>query len=151
MNPETSHPWDADTPAQREIGDVLIVDDNEAAREIVRTTLESVGFSVREAATGRGGIAQILRSDYRLVLLDLQLPDIPGEEVLEMMRRLPGVDTCLIIGFTAFHGRAAEFRRRGIAFNDYLLKPIDPLDLIQKIQDWLGDRPVPLNSTPAPV
>ena len=67
--------------------EVLVVDDDPTARDVLRRLLVRAGWQVAEAANGREGLAFLERSRPTLVLLDLMMPDMDGFEVLEAMRR----------------------------------------------------------------
>jgi signal transduction histidine kinase/DNA-binding response OmpR family regulator len=69
--------------------DVLIVDDDEGTRDVLRRTLSREGWSVREAADGADGLAQLAAAKPGVVLLDLMMPQMDGFEMLRAMRQNP--------------------------------------------------------------
>src|SRR4051794_31173751 len=72
--------------AMRDEGPVLVVDDDADFREVVRCTLEAAGYAVRCAEDGRAALELLERERPALVLLDLAMPRMAGEEVLRTLR-----------------------------------------------------------------
>src|SRR6201989_2209095 len=110
---------------------VLVVEDERKLRGFIRTYLERAGFTV--LSTGSGAEAITLAADAApdLVVLDLGLPDVPGETVA---RGLRGVSPIPIRMLTA---RAAEEDRiRGLELgaDDYVTKPFSPRELVLRVQ-----------------
>jgi hypothetical protein len=80
---------------------VLIVEDDADTREMLRRTLEKEGWSVREAANGRLGLASVRAEPPSLVLLDLMMPEMDGFEFLEGLRGIPGGPAPEVVVITA--------------------------------------------------
>ena len=117
--------------AQREMGTILLADDEPVVREIARRTLESEGFSVREASDGREAVALFAAApaSFRAILVDLTMPHLSGDEVLRRVHALaPETPIVLMSGFDE-----GEITRRygaeGLA--GFLQKPFRPEDLLQ--------------------
>src|SRR5579863_5726164 len=102
-------PWPPAVPARR----VLVIDDEAGIRSLTARALEPAGFSVALAATGRQGLSIALREPCDLVLLDLRLPDIDGEELLRRLRRERPRQAVLISSATADPRAAARCRSLG--------------------------------------
>jgi hypothetical protein len=68
-------------------GPVLIVEDDEATREMMRRTLEQDGWTVEEAENGRVALSRVGQHAPGLILLDLMMPEMDGFEFVEMLRR----------------------------------------------------------------
>lgn len=122
---------------------ILVVEDNWIAAEVVRTVLESRGHKVLLATTGRQAMECISNQGYDLVLVDLMLPDVDGEQLMQIFRRLPGGDKTPIVAFSAFVSRLNDLRRQGSGFNDYIAKPVEPEELIGVIEANLTRALVP--------
>ena len=105
---------------------VLVVEDNELNLELVRDVLEFNGYVVREARTGQEGIDAASAERLDLILMDLQLPDMDGREVLTEIRAL-GVsrETTPSVAVTAFAMKGDEERFLAAGFDGYIAKPID--------------------------
>ena len=102
---------------------VLVVDDEAAARDLLREFLVTKGYEVTEAATGAEALQRLREERPHLVLLDINLPDISGLEVLREAKATdPVVGVIMVTGLTEEEiGRQAM---RDGAF-DYITKPLD--------------------------
>ncbi len=119
-------------------GRILLIDDETLFREDLASLLRQEGFDCRTAADGEEGLRRAEEEEPDVVLCDLVMPGIGGVEVVDRLARLCG-DTPVIL--TTAYGSletAVEAFRKGAA--DYLLKPIVPEDLLQKIRRCLEVR-----------
>ncbi len=123
-------------------GTILVVDDEEAVLDVAAHSLERSGFTVRTARNGREGLDRFRAEaeEIRMLVLDLTMPEMSGEEVLAAIRAGGGsgasVPILISSGYSTAH-LAPEFQRHGqIAF---LQKPYGPKDLLRKVQECLGD------------
>jgi DNA-binding response OmpR family regulator len=112
---------------------VLLVEDEKKISDIVKAYLEREGFSVRVAATGEAALA-LLKTGPDLVVLDLMLPDMDGEEVCRMIRE--GSDVPIIM-LTAKSGEEDRIRGLGIGADDYVVKPFSPRELVARVKAHL--------------
>jgi PAS domain S-box-containing protein len=112
---------------------ILIVEDNEDSREMLRVVLERQGQEVFEAGDGAEGVAVASRVRPHLAFVDLGLPVMDGYEVARQLRRLPEPPARLI-ALTGYG--QVEDRRRCLeaGFDDHIVKPIDPLRLAQLLR-----------------
>jgi two-component system, NtrC family, nitrogen regulation response regulator NtrX len=107
---------------------VLIVDDEKNIRRTVRMVLEGEGWSVEEASSGEEALARLPDIDPDIVLLDVQLTGISGHEVLEGIRKLPGIDadnqpTVIMV---SGHGTLSDaVRATKAGAYDFMEKPLD--------------------------
>ena len=110
---------------------VLVVDDEATVRDVVRRYLEHDGYAVRTATTGAEALAMIDASTPDLIVLDLMLPEVQGEEVCRRVRAKSDVP---IIMLTA-RGREPE-RLLGLELgaDDYLVKPFSPRELVARVK-----------------
>ena len=105
---------------------VLIVDDDPFLADAFQIILEDAGFRVETAATGAQAIQLAQRIPFRLVITDLRLPDIQGDELSrELKAILPRVSVILLTGMST----AVTKHEREL--DKILLKPIDPLELLR--------------------
>jgi len=123
---------------------VLIVDDEPSVHEVVRAYLEREGFIVLSATNGRDGLR--LAEDRRpaLIVLDLMLPDLPGEEIAREVRRRSDVPILMLTARSAEEDRVAGLE---LGADDYLTKPFSPRELVARIKAVLrrasdGDAPL---------
>jgi CheY-like chemotaxis protein len=84
------------------MGPILVVDDNEDARAVLADTLRTEGYDVYEASSGREALDILDRVDPCLVLLDLVMPGMSGEEVLDTLRRNGRLDRLRVVVLTGF-------------------------------------------------
>jgi len=119
---------------------ILVVEDNLIAAEIARAALEGRGHAVRHVPTGKLAIEAMSNGPCDLVLLDLLLPDIDGDALVERLRHLPGGDRTPILAFSAFSSRLDDLRRRHAPFDAYIAKPVEANDLILAVERCLARR-----------
>lgn len=110
---------------------VLIVDDEKGIVEVVRDYLLNAGFHVLEAYNGRDALALFDQIAPDLLILDLMLPDITGEEVCRVIRRKSRVP---IIMLTAKVAEADLLKGFNLGADDYVTKPFSPRQLLARVQ-----------------
>ena len=110
---------------------ILVVDDEKRIVEVVRDYLVNADFQVLEAYNGRQALALFDQQAPDLVVLDLMLPDITGEEVCRMIRRKSRVP---IIMLTAKVAEADLLKGFNLGADDYVTKPFSPRQLLARIQ-----------------
>ena len=113
---------------------ILVVDDDEDIRSLLRELLGRAGYRVEEAADGRAALRQLFETPPALVLLDVSMPELDGYQTLERIRDLSDVP---VIMLTA---RTEELERvRGLASgaDDYVPKPFGRQELLARIQALL--------------
>jgi NtrC-family two-component system response regulator AlgB len=114
--------------------DLLLIDDEVSLRRTMRSTLESMGHAVAEAAAGEQAVAQLRRQHFDLAFLDLRLGRESGLDVLPALRReAPDLAVVLVTAYASV-GSAVEAMRGG-AF-DYLPKPFTPNQLRVVLERW---------------
>ena len=103
---------------------VLVVDDNPAGRELVRESLQGFASSISEASNGREALEKMRAAQPDLVLLDIQMPEMDGYEVLREIRRDPALHDLRVIALTAFAMQGDRERALAAGFDDYITKPV---------------------------
>jgi two-component system cell cycle response regulator DivK len=120
---------------------ILIVEDNDKNRKLVRDVLTFKGYATIEAETGEAGVrlAQERRPD--LVLMDIRLPGIDGMEALRQLRAEPTTREIPVMAFTA--SVMSEDRQRivGAGFDGYQSKPINVTDFVAAVTQLLARPP----------
>lgn len=106
---------------------VLIIEDNEDNMELVVQLLTSAGYEYICANSGEKGIEMALSENPDFILLDIQLPDIDGFEVLRRIRLIDAVSHILIIAVTSFAMTGDKERLLRAGCDGYIEKPIDPM------------------------
>jgi two-component system cell cycle sensor histidine kinase/response regulator CckA len=133
-------PVESDVGAWQGDGIVLVVDDDEGVRDLVRVCLERAGLSVLEASDGDEATALFTNhaSEIDAVLLDCTLPSKSGDEVFAAIRRLRGdVPVVLISGYS--HERATE-NFEGADLTGFLQKPFLPSELVAQVRAAIERR-----------
>jgi len=110
---------------------VLVVDDEPGIIEIASAYLRKDGFAVRTATTGQRAIDAVATQMPDLVVLDLMLPDISGEEICASLRRHSAVP---ILMLTAKSAEADRLRGLALGADDYLVKPFSPRELVARVR-----------------
>ena len=110
---------------------VLVVDDEPGIIEIASAYLRRDGFTVRTATTGGRALDAVATQPPDLLVLDLMLPDVSGEEVCASLRRTSSVPILMLTAKAA-----EEDRLRGLALgaDDYLVKPFSPRELVARVR-----------------
>jgi PAS domain S-box-containing protein len=112
------------TPDAARSRSILIVEDNDDARESLRLLLEALGHRVLEAGDGHRGLALALHHRPEVVLIDLGLPGLDGYEVARALRASPTGKTAALIAVTGY-GQADDRRRsKEAGFDAHLVKPV---------------------------
>jgi two-component system cell cycle response regulator DivK len=104
---------------------VLIVEDNPKNMKLARDVLQYHGFRTLEAANATDGIHMAGEHHPDVVLMDIQLPDMPGDEALKALRAAEDTASLPVIAMTAFAMREERERLLSAGFDGYLSKPID--------------------------
>ena len=109
---------------------VLVVEDERKLRELLRGYLERAGFAVLTTGSGAGAIELAWSSGPSLVVLDLGLPDVPGEEVAREI----GPTQVPVLMLTARSGDEDRVRGLELGADDYVTKPFVPRELVLRVQ-----------------
>jgi DNA-binding response OmpR family regulator len=126
---------------------ILVVDDELKIVEVIKSYLEHGGYEVYAAFDGKHALELFERLELSLVVLDLMLPDITGEEVCRMIRKKSRVP---IIMLTAKVEEESVLRGLDIGADDYVTKPFSPKQLVARaaaIMRRSAEDPVPLSNT----
>jgi DNA-binding response OmpR family regulator len=125
---------------------VLVVEDERKLRDLVRSYLERAGFTVLSTGSGAEAITMAAGAAPDLVVLDLRLPDVPGETVARELRATAATPILMLTAKTT-----EEDRIRGLELgaDDYVTKPFSPRKLVLRIQAILrrGGPPAELSVT----
>ena len=113
---------------------VLVVDDDDDIRTLVRELLERAGYTVDEAENGRAALRQLFSSAPALVILDVTMPDLDGYQTLERIRDLSDVP---VIMLTARTQELEKVRGLSAGADDYVAKPFGRQELLARVQALL--------------
>lgn len=121
---------------------LLVVDDNEANRDMLSRRLERKGYEVVLADSGESALQVIATTDIALVLLDIMMPGIGGIETLRQLRQTHSQDQLPVIMATAKDASEDVVEALELGANDYITKPIDLPVALARIQSHLKTREV---------
>ena len=116
----------------------LVIEDNENNMELMTFILETNGYKTIRASTGQQGIELALKEKPDFILLDIQLPDIMGTEVLQMIRDSEKGQNIPIIAVTSYAMAGDREKLLTAGCNGYIEKPIDPLVVVDQIKKVIG-------------
>jgi len=118
---------------------ILIVEDQEDNRTILRDVLNTVGYHMIEALNGEDGVrlAQSERPD--LILMDIQLPQMDGYEATRQIKRIAELKMIPIIAVTSYALSGDEAKARAAGCDGYIAKPFSPRELLAKVRKYLSD------------
>ncbi|MBK5241999.1 response regulator transcription factor [Clostridium sp.] len=112
------------------MNNILIIEDEEKVSEILKAYLEKEGYGVYCTTMGLDGIKLFEKIKFNLVILDLMLPDISGEEVCKVLR---GISEVHIFMLTAKSSLENRIEGLNIGADEYLVKPFSPRELTARV------------------
>jgi two-component system, cell cycle response regulator DivK len=116
---------------------ILVVEDQEDNRRIVRDLLTATDFEVIEAEDGEQALAAVAKQRPDLILMDIQLPVLDGCEVTRRLKADPSLTAIPIIAVTSYALSGDEEKARAAGCNDFVPKPFSPRQLLAKIRQYL--------------
>jgi two-component system cell cycle response regulator DivK len=116
---------------------ILIVEDQEDNRKILRDLLTSVGYELVEATTGEEGVALAETARPDLILMDIQLPGLDGYEATRRIKANPALRQIPVIAVTSYALSGDEVKAREAGCDAYISKPFSPRALLAKVREFL--------------
>jgi len=113
---------------------IVVIDDENSVREVVGGYLRREGYDVRVARSGREGLALAEETRPALIVLDLMLPDVSGEEICREIRSRSDVPIVMLTAKATEEERVDGLRRGA---DDYLTKPFSPRELVARVASVL--------------
>jgi signal transduction histidine kinase len=110
---------------------ILIIDDNVDSATGLSLCLESLGYELRSAHTGKEGVTAARNYQPDVILLDIGLPDIDGCEVARRLREEHSLNSTRIVAMTGYSGDADRDRAQRAGFDHYLVKPVELPKLLE--------------------
>ncbi|HVF52889.1 MAG TPA: response regulator [Actinomycetota bacterium] len=117
---------------------VLVVEDEDAVRELEKFILEQQGYDVMEAKDGLEGLAKAEFKRPDLILLDLMMPDVSGGRMFDEMQRHPSTSGIPIVVVSGKANAHQEFDD-AIGKDDVIMKPFETETLLARIRHHIGD------------
>lgn len=136
---DDARPQGAEGELQRDFGGtaVLLVEDEPINREISSELLQDVGLQVDMAENGRQAVDMAALRPYRLILMDMQMPELNGLDATRAIRRLPEYRQVPILAMTANAFNEDRQACLEAGMDDHVPKPIDPDQLFETLLKWL--------------
>jgi two-component system cell cycle response regulator DivK len=119
---------------------ILVVEDQEDLRGVLRDLLTGSGYAVLEAADGYEGVAMAKTEKPDLILMDIQLPLLDGYEATRQIKAEANLQSIAIIAVSSFAMKGDEEKARAAGCDHYVTKPYSPLQLLRLIGNLLGNN-----------
>jgi len=127
---------------------LLVIEDEEILRELLRDVLERTGFNVVVASDGKEGLEKVYSEHPDLILLDCQMPKMDGYEVLQNLRKDPMMVNKPVIMLTVKSSETDQLKGINLGVDDYMTKPFNQQILIAKIKTILERKELSLSTNP---
>jgi|SRR5258708_1428867 two-component system cell cycle response regulator DivK len=115
---------------------ILVIEDQEDNRAILRDLLTGAGFELIEAVDGEEGVKLAQSEQPDLILMDIQLPLIDGYEATRQIREFDDLKSIPIIAVTSYALSGDEAKARAAGCNGYVAKPFSPRQLLAKVREF---------------
>ena len=119
---------------------ILVVEDQEDLRDVLRTLLVGSGYEMLEAADGQAGVAKAQSDRPDLILMDIQLPVLDGYEATRRIKTDPSLKATPVIAVSSFAMKGDEEKARAAGCDHYVTKPYSPLQLLRIIRGFLPEQ-----------
>ena len=123
---------------------VLIVDDEEVIRKLLRIHLVKWGYEVREAMDGAQALEQIGKDNFDLLICDILMPNMDGWQVLKEVKTNPKTKDMPVIVLTAKNEDTDMFKGYDLGANYYMSKPFTKAQLLYGLKLMFEENPTPL-------
>ena len=123
---------------------VLVVEDNELNMKLFNDLLQAHGYNTLQAKDGRVVIKMTRKNRPDLILMDIQLPEISGLEIIKMLKADDDLCSIPVVAVTAFAMKGDEQKIRSGGCDGYIAKPISVASFLQTVSRFLEGPPTPL-------
>jgi len=118
---------------------ILVIEDDDASRELLTYLLEASGYRVLAAENGALGLGLAMAEGPDLILCDLQMPVMNGYEVAQALRSHHRWRVVPLVAVTAFSMPGDREKALEVGFDEHLPKPINPETFVQQVEAFLVD------------
>jgi len=118
---------------------ILLAEDNQLNQKLILTYLNGINLTATVVENGQRALEELKRGDYDLLLLDMQMPVMDGEETIQTIRNDPELENLYVIAITAHAMKGDAERYINMGCDDYLAKPVDRKVLFEKIRRRMRD------------
>jgi len=123
---------------------ILVIEDNEQNRILMRQILQHHSYEVLEAVDGAAGLAMAKQHMPDLILLDLQMPVMDGFAVIVEIRKTPALRRLKVMAVTSFAMKGDREKALAAGFNEYVTKPIDTRKFVEMVKSMLSTEDLPV-------
>ena len=116
---------------------ILVVEDQEDNRQIMRDLLTANDYEMTEAENGEEALVAVAKDRPDLILMDIQLPVMDGFEVTRRIKADPSLNSIPVIAVTSYALSGDEEKARAAGCDDFVPKPFSPRQLLAKIRQYL--------------
>ena len=117
---------------------ILVVEDTEDNRQILRDLLRMAGYDMVEAHDGAQGVAMAVEHRPDLILMDIQMPVMDGYEATRRIKAIPELKAIPIVAVTSYALSGDEQKTRDAGCDAYIAKPYSPRQMLAKVREILG-------------
>jgi two-component system, cell cycle response regulator DivK len=118
---------------------ILVVEDQEDLRGVLRDLLSGSGYEMLEAPDGQVGVDKAKAEKPDLILMDIQMPVMDGYEATRQIKTDPDLTSIPIVAVSSFAMKGDEEKARGAECDHYITKPYSPMQLLKTIRGLLGE------------
>jgi two-component system cell cycle response regulator DivK len=118
---------------------ILVVEDQEDLRGVLRTLLTGSGYEMIEAADGQAGVEKAKTERPDLILMDIQMPVLNGYDATQQIKADPNLKATPIIAVSSYAMKGDEEKARASGCDSYVTKPYSPMQLLRVIRGYLGE------------
>ena len=116
---------------------ILVIEDQEDNRAILRDLLSAAGFTMLEAINGAAGVAKAKIERPDLILMDIQMPVMDGYEATRRIKAIDGLKAIPIVAVTSYALSGDEAKTRAAGCDGYIAKPYSPREMLRVIRGFL--------------
>ena len=117
---------------------ILVVEDQEDLRGVLRDLFTNSGYTVIEAVDGAAGVASAKSDRPDIILMDIQMPIIDGYEATRQIKADPNLTSTPIVAVSSFAMKGDEEKARAAGCDDYVTKPYSPIQLLRMVRGYLA-------------
>ncbi len=121
---------------------ILLAEDNTISQQVGQEMIKSEGLVVEIAKNGKEAVAMLSKSDFDLVFMDIQMPEMDGIEATHLIRKNPRYNQLPIIAITAHDMPGEKEKCLAAGMNDYVTKPINKTQLFSVIEKWISAKDI---------
>ena len=119
---------------------ILVVEDQEDLRGVLRDLFTRSGYIVIEATDGAAGVASAKSDRPDIILMDIQMPVMDGYEATRQIKAHPTLAQIPVIAISSFAMKGDEEKARAAGCDHYVTKPYSPVQLLRMVRGYLGEK-----------